>query len=42
MNKKIIFRFLVTIALICGLLMLTGCGKKDEETTSSKNENSAR
>ena len=40
MNKKIIFRFLIAIVLICGLFMLTGCGKKDEETTSSKTENS--
>ena len=40
MNKKIIFRFLVAIALICGLLMLTGCGNKNEETTVSKTENS--
>ena len=40
MNKKIIFRFLIAIVLICGLFMLTGCGKKDEETTSSKAETS--
>ena len=40
MNKKIIFRFLVAIVLICGLFMLTGCGKKNEETTNSKTQNS--
>jgi len=40
MNKKVIFRFLVAIALICELLMLTGCSNKNEETTSSKTENS--
>ena len=41
MNKRIIFGVLITIVLVGGLLMLTGCNNKNENTTNSKTENSA-
>ena len=40
MNKKIIFGVLIAILLIGGLFVLTGCSKKNDNTTNSKTENS--
>ena len=40
MDKKIIFGVLIAILLIGGLFVLTGCSKKNDNTTNSKTENS--